>query len=206
MIASLTGQIQYIASDRCVVDVNGVGYEVFLSTEGLSRLPEKGEDIFLHIHTNVREDAIVLFGFGERVEKEMFLTLKTVSGIGPKLALAILSGMQVDILSQAIVTGDVKGLTSISGVGKKTAERLCVELKDKVGDFQSAVVKTTPSTIAALSGNTALTDALSALVNLGYPDAVAKQALAAVKKQFDDETFSEMKVEELIREGLRALA
>ena len=206
MIASLTGKIQYIASDRCVIDVNGVGYEVFLSTEGLSRLPERGETLFLHIHTNVREDAIVLFGFSERMGKEMFLTLKTVSGIGPKLALAILSGMPLDSLSQAIMTGDVKGLTTISGVGKKTAERLCVELKDKVGDFQSAASQTAVSTIGPLGGGTAVVDALSALVNLGYPDSMAREALASVKKQRGDETFTAMKVEELIREGLRTLA
>jgi len=206
MIASLTGKIQYIASDRCVIDVNGVGYEVFLSTEGLSRLPERGETLFLHIHTNVREDAIVLFGFSERMGKEMFLTLKTVSGIGPKLALAILSGMPLDSLSQAIMTGDVKGLTTISGVGKKTAERMCVELKDKVGDFQSATSQTAVSTIGVLGGSTALVDALSALVNLGYPDSLAREALGSVKKQLGDETFTAMKVEELIREGLRTLA
>ncbi len=206
MIASLTGKIQYIASDRCVIDVNGVGYEVFLSTEGLSRLPERGETLFLHIHNNVREDAIVLFGFSERMGKEMFLTLKTVSGIGPKLALAILSGMPLDSLSQAIMTGDVKGLTTISGVGKKTAERLCVELKDKVGDYQSATSQTAVSTIGVLGGSTALVDALSALVNLGYPDSMAREALGSVKKQLGDETFTAMKVEELIREGLRTLA
>ncbi len=207
MIASLTGKIQYIASDRCVVDVNGVGYEVFLSTEGLSRLLEKGEDVFLHIHTNVREDAFILFGFNTRAEKEMFLTLKTVSGIGPKLALAILSGMPVDALCQAISMEDVKGLTTISGVGKKTAERLCMELKDKVGSLQSSVTsEELQSTAAPLTGGTVLVDALSALVNLGYLDAVAREALAKVKKQVGDEVFAEMKIEELIREGLRTLA
>lgn len=206
MIASLAGKIQYIATDRCIVDVNSVGYEVFLSTEGLSRLPERGEDVFLHIHTNVREDAIVLFGFGERAEKEMFLTLKTVSGIGPKLALAILSGMQLERLSQAISMEDIKGLTAISGVGKKTAERLCVELKDKVGDFQPATSEAAGSMAVGLGSTTVLTDALSALVNLGYPDPVAREALTGVKKQLGDETFTAMKVEELIREGLRALA
>lgn len=206
MIASLTGKVQYIASDRCVLDVGGVGYEVFLSSDGVSRLPEKGEDLFLHIHTNVREDAIVLFGFGERLEKEMFLTLKTVSGVGPKLALAIISGMRVDRLSQAIATGDIKGLTTISGVGKKTAERLCVELKDKVGDFQSATVQPTKHPGKILGGSTALLDALSALVNLGYSDSVAREALANVKKQHGDEIFTAMKVEKLIREGLRTLA
>ncbi len=206
MIASVTGKIQYIASDRCVVDVHGIGYEVFLSSEGVARLPEKGEVVFLHIHTNVREDAIVLFGFAERSEKEMFLTLKTVSGIGPKLALGILSGMQLGALSEAIATEDIKGLTSISGVGKKTAERICVELKDKVGDFRQAASAAMGSVVAALGKTAALTDALSALVNLGYPDPVAREAMARVKKQFGDETFTAMKVEELIREGLRTLA
>lgn len=206
MIASLTGKIQYISSDRCVVDTNGVGYEVFLSTEGLSRLPEKGEEVFLHIHTNVREDAFILFGFDTRAEKEMFLTLKTVSGIGPKLALAILSGMQVDALCQAISMEDVKGLTTISGVGKKTAERICVELKDKVGGMEVASSEVPQSTVAALTVGTVLMDALSALVNLGYTDPVAREALGKVKKQVGDDTFSEMKIEELIREGLRILA
>jgi len=206
MIASLTGNIQYIGSDRCVVDVNGVGYEVFLSSEGLSRLPESGKDIFLHIHTNVREDAIVLFGFGERMEKEMFLTLKTVSGIGPKLALAILSGMQLDSLSQAISSEDIKGLTTISGVGKKTAERLCVELKDKVDGFRSDSSGTVATSRETLGSTTDLVDALSALVNLGYADSMAREALASVKKQLGADTFAAMKVEELIREGLRTLA
>ncbi|MEA3469158.1 MAG: Holliday junction branch migration protein RuvA [Thermodesulfobacteriota bacterium] len=206
MIASLTGKIQHIASDRCVLDVNGVGYEVFLSTEGLSRLPERGEEVFLHIHTNVREDAFILFGFDSRAEKEMFLTLKTVSGIGPKLGLAILSGMQVDALCQAILMEDIKGLTTISGVGKKTAERLCMELKDKVGSLQTATSEALQSTAVTLTGGTVLVDALSALVNLGYLDAVAREALAKVKKQMGDDVFAQMKVEELIREGLRTLA
>ncbi|HIP39239.1 MAG TPA: Holliday junction branch migration protein RuvA [Desulfocapsa sulfexigens] len=206
MIASLTGKIQHIASDRCIVDVNGVGYEVFLSTEGLSRLPEKGGEVFLHIHTNVREDAFILFGFDTRAEKEMFLTLKTVSGIGPKLSLAILSGMQVDSLCQAISMEDVKGLTTISGVGKKTAERICMELKDKVGNLQSTTSEVSQSAATPISGGNAVMDALSALVNLGYPDPVARETLAKVKQQVGGTAFTELKVEELIREGLRTLA
>ncbi len=206
MIASLTGTVQYIATDRCIVDVSGVGYEVFWSTEGLSCLPEKGGEVFLHVHTNVREDAIILFGFGERVETEMFLTLKTVSGIGPKLALAVLSGMQVDVLCRAISTEDVKALTTISGVGKKTAERLCMELKDKVGDLQTATSELSGITPVDSGDRASLGDALSALVNLGYPENVAADALGQVKSRLGDEVFNSMKVEELIREGLRALA
>lgn len=206
MIASLTGKVQYIAGDRCVLDVGGVGYEVFLSTEGLSTLPERGAEVFLHIHTNVREDAIVLFGFAQRAEKEMFLTLKTVSGIGPKLALAILSGMELGMLCQAISMGEVKLLTTISGVGKKTAERLCVELKDKVGDVQTVAGTAAGAVSKAVPMSSVLTDSLSALVNLGYPEVVAREVLGNVKEQLGDEAFTVLKVEDLIREGLRALA
>ncbi len=205
MIASLTGTVQYIGSDRVVIDVGGVGYEVFLSHDGLSRLPEKGEELFLHIHTNVREDAIVLFGFQEQSEKEMFLTLKAVSGIGPKLSLAILSGMQLGDLCQAIMTEDIKGLTTIQGVGKKTAERICVELKDKVGGFQAAGSPVSMTSKKVMSAGSTAADALSALVNLGYPDQMVRQALTSVKKQAGGEVFDEMSLEELIKEGLRAL-
>jgi Holliday junction DNA helicase RuvA len=205
MIASLTGTVQYIATDRCIIDVNGVGYEVFLSTEGVSKLPEKNEQLFLHIHTSVREDAIVLFGFAEQVEKEMFLTLKTVSGIGPKLALAVLSGMQIDMLCQAIGSEDIKMLTTIQGVGKKTAERICVELKDKVGTMQSASAITGGSaTVGKVSSE--LADALSALVNLGYPDSVVREALGKVKKDVGEDVFAKMRIEDLIKEGLRTLS
>lgn len=205
MIASLTGTIQYISTDRCVVDVNGVGYEVFLSTVGLSMLPETGEKLFLHIHTSVREDAIVLFGFAEQVEKEMFLTLKTVSGIGPKLALAVLSGMPIDLLCQAIGSEDIKALITISGVGKKTAERICVELKDKVGSILPVTSKAVSigKTTEEIS---AVTDALSALVNLGYSDAVAREALAKVKERAGDDVFAAMPIEQLIKEGLGAVS
>lgn len=205
MIASLTGTIQYISSDRCVVDVNGVGYEVFLSTVGLSKLPETGGKLFLHIHTSVREDAIVLFGFTEQVEKEMFLTLKTVSGIGPKLALAVLSGMQIDLLCQAIGSEDIKALTTISGVGKKTAERVCVELKDKVGSILPVTAKAASIGISTEEVSV-VADALSALVNLGYSDAVAREALVKVKERAGDEIFAAMPIEQLIKEGLGAVS
>ena len=132
MIATLSGKILMKGTDRVVVDVAGVGYEVFLSSDGISRLPGKNEDVFLFIHTHVREDTFQLFGFLEEDEKEMFLILKTVSGIGPKLALAILSGMRVGELGAAIVSQDVKRLMGLPGVGKRTAERLCVELREKV--------------------------------------------------------------------------
>ena len=210
MIAALKGNVLLTAPDRAVIDVGGVGYEVFLSADGVARLPEKDGPVFLHIHTHVREDAIILYGFWELEEKELFLILNTVSGIGPKLGLAILSGMRVAELCQAIVGEDIARLTTLQGVGKRTAERICVELKDKVGHLQGTITgredgagKAQAVTMAA-SG--AVADTLSALVNLGYPDPVARQALTAVKKRVGETVFSAMRVEELIRETLRTLA
>ncbi|MBU0664872.1 MAG: Holliday junction branch migration protein RuvA [Proteobacteria bacterium] len=210
MIATLIGNVLMTGPDRAVIDVGGGGYEVFLSSDGLARLPEKNSQVFLHIHTHVREDAIVLFGFLEVEEKELFLILKTVSGIGPKLGLAILSGMPVADLCQAIVREDISRLTTLQGVGKRTAERLCVELKDKVSHLQGAgegregVAEKVTSLSAAPGG--AVLDTLSALVNLGYPDPVARQALTVVKKRVGAASFATMQIEELIRETLRTLA
>lgn len=208
MIAALTGKVLSKNTDRVVVDVNGVGYEVFLSTDGVARLPEKGEIVVLHIHTNVREDAITLFGFLEEQEKELFLILKTVSGIGPKLALAMLSGLRVDDICQAIISKDINCLTTLQGVGKKTAERICVDLKEKVGHLGSSAVNVGDS-VSPSSGayvGTVIADALSALTNLGYPDPVAREALGSVKRQEGDEEFDGLSVEDLIRKTLRALA
>lgn len=194
------------ALDRVVIDVSGVGYEVFLSTDGISRLPEKGEETFLYVHMHVREDALVLFGFLEEQEKELFLVLKTVPGIGPKLALAMLSGMRVNELCRAIAEGDIKRLTCLPGIGKRTAERICVDLKEKVGALSSETVIGRPAIGPVTLPGSVVYDTLSALGNLGYADPVARQALAAVKKRLGDEAFSLLKVEEMIREALRALA
>ncbi len=194
-------------TDRAIVDVGGVGYEVFLSIDGISRLGELHSDIFLHIHTHVREDAIVLYGFIEEEEKEMFLILKTVSGVGPKLALSILSGMRVNELCRAIGAKDIKMLTSLQGVGKKTAERLCVELKEKVGHLAVESLVSEPGTVEyQQAAGSIILDVLSALINLGYPDPVARQALSSVKKQVGEEEFAQMQLEEMLKEGLRALA
>lgn len=207
MIATLTGRVLSKGFDRAVVDVAGVGYEVILSTDCVARMPEKGQDAFFYIHTNVREDAITLFGFLEEKEKELFLVLKTVSGIGPKLALAMLSGLRVGEICQAIIGGDIKRLTTLPGVGKKTAERICVDLKDKVSHLISGTVSLQggSSAVVAVEGSVAA-DAISALMNLGYPDGVARGALGKVKKQLGEEDFNTQKVEVLIREALRALA
>lgn len=207
MIATLTGKIFSKGLDRAVVDVAGVGYEVLVSTDCIARMPNKGEDVFFYIHTNVREDAITLYGFLEEQEKELFLILKTVSGIGPKLALAMLSGLRVGEICRAISGGDIKRLTMLPGVGKKTAERICVDLKDKVSHLISGTVPLpgSGSMVSAVAGSAAA-DAISALINLGYPDGVARAALGKVKKQLGEGAFTSQKVETLIREALRALA
>lgn len=206
MISALKGKILFKHTDRVVVDVQGVGYEVFLTTDGVAKIGEEGEEIFLHIQTNVREDAITLFGFLEAQEKELFLILRTVSGIGPKVALGVLSGMPISELCGAIASSDIKRLVTLPGVGKKTAERICVELKDKMGSFAGDILVNAP--LASGVGSTvgaALADALSALTNLGYSDPVARDALARVKADLE-ESDQEATVEFLIREGLKVLA
>ncbi|MFV0435927.1 MAG: Holliday junction branch migration protein RuvA [Desulfopila sp.] len=205
MIATLAGKVQIVYHDRVVVDVAGVGYEIFLSADGISRLPEQGGRVFLHIHTHVREDAFVLYGFCQEEEKELFLILKTVSGIGPRLALAMLSGMRVADLCQAIGDNDVKRLTTLQGVGKKTAERVCVELKEKVGHLAGGASGRPAGAAPAVAGSTVM-DAISALCNLGYADPVARDALGSVKKRLGDQSFAQLSVAEMIREGLKALA
>ena len=207
MIATLSGTVLYKTIDRAVIDVGGVGYETIVTADAIARMPEKNESIFLFIHTNVREDAITLYGFLEEEEKELFLILKTVSGIGPKLALSMLSGLRVPDICQAIGAGDFKRLTSLPGVGKKTAERICVDLKDKVGHLAHGTVGAAGSTgTLPVTAGSELADAVSALSNLGYPDSVAQSALTAVKKQVGDEVFAGLKVEDLIRLTLRSLA
>jgi Holliday junction DNA helicase RuvA len=196
MIASLTGRLRRKATDSLIVDVAGVGYQVFspLSTSG--SLPDDGEEITLHIHTHVREDSLSLYGFLTEAEKEMFLLLMGVSGIGPKLALAILSTLSVQALSQAIQTADDSKLCSISGIGKKTAARMVLELKDKVKLLAPAGAS--PERDMALSED--MEDALSALMNLGYKKPLAEDALRKVRADRPD-----LSLAELIREALSVL-
>lgn len=208
MIATLSGILQYKDPASVVLDVQGVGYEVQLSSRTYDKLPRTGEKAFLHILTHVREDAITLYGFTDREQKKLFLLLTGVSGVGPKLALSILSGIEPAELCNAVNLKDLARLTALSGVGKKTAQRLCMELADKVGGFIGA--PTGP--VAAQGGGTAprsegfaMQDAASALVNLGYPQETAWQALRSVQ-QADPEAAAEMKVDELIRNALRSLA
>ncbi len=205
MIASLRGILGHKSPEELIVEVGGVGYPVRFSPPGPHRLPEVGDEVFLHIYTNVREDAIDLFGFCERQEKEMFIILISVSGVGPKLAMNILSGLPPAGLASAILTTDLGRLTKLPGVGKKTAERLCVELKDKVQFFaasdSAALAPAKPIEVDQVGA-----DVISALVNLGYAPAAARQALEKVRGVITAEEYERLPLAELLRQALRSLA
>ena len=166
MIAHLRGKLMQKDPARVIVDVNGIGYEVYVPLTTFTALPETGSDVSIDIHTHVREDVIALYGFSTRRERMIFEKLMTISGIGPKLAVTILSGGSVEELVGAIKRSDLARLTAIPGVGKKTAERIILELKDKFQDFTDAAMK---------SGVEA--DVMSALENLGFSRGIADAAL-----------------------------
>lgn len=175
MIAELSGKLLRKAPDHTVIDVHGVGYLVAMSIHSYYQLPELGQPVRVLVHTHVREDALQLFGFLDAEEKALFLLLTSVSGIGPKLALNILSGRPYTELHAAIEAGDLARLVAIPGVGKKTAERIVVELRDKLKQLP----KDTPS----LPGGLATADdseAMSALVNFGYKRADAERVVRDV--------------------------
>lgn len=201
MIASLRGELQIKTPDKLIIDVNGIGYEVYFCRAGIQQLPEVGQEVFLHTYLNVREDALDLYGFVSVEEKEMFIVLLQVSGIGPKVALNMLSAISPHDLAMAIVSEDLLRLTKLPGIGKKTAERLCLELKEKVvvfGQHGESYESFEPSVDSVSQ------DVISALVNLGYPQAKAREALHRIKAQHKEEWPLEL--EELLRLSLRSLA
>ncbi|MEJ2689659.1 MAG: Holliday junction branch migration protein RuvA [Deltaproteobacteria bacterium] len=206
MIACLRGELFFKGSDRVVVDVNGVGYEVFCTQANLYQLPETGHEVFLFVHTDVRDDAINLYGFLDFAERKMFLKLTGVSGIGPKLALNILSGMRLAELARTIAGQDIAQLTRLPGVGRKTAERLCLELKDKM-DF---IPRVEADSLARPGSepdddDRQIEDVISALVNLGYPRNSARIAVDKVRRQMKEE-FSSLRLEDFLRLALWTLA
>lgn len=166
MIAHLRGKLAHKDPARIVVDVGGVGYEVFIPLTTYTSLPNSGSDVSIDIHTHVREDIIALYGFSTRRERSIFEKLMTISGIGPKLAVTILSGGSVEDLVASIKRSDLARLTAIPGVGRKTGERIILELKDKLQDFVEASAKSSVEV-----------DVLSALENLGYNRALAESAM-----------------------------
>jgi Holliday junction DNA helicase RuvA len=178
VIAHIRGQILSKSPNAVVVDCGGVGYELAISVATYTELGEVGADARLHVHTHVREDALLLFGFEEIAEKRLFEKLLTISGIGPKLAITVLSGISAERLVGAIRGGDHATLTKIPGIGKKTAERVVLELKDKLDDM----VGYAPAADAPVWLGAVADDVLSALVNLGYPRAVAQKAVESAAK------------------------
>ncbi len=198
MIAQLSGRLADRQPNRLVVDVHGVGYELFVPLSTFYGLPDSGAEVTLRVHTHVREDAIQLFGFLTALEQEIFQRLIAVSGIGPRLALAILSGIEPHDLVRAVEAGDIARLTAIPGIGRKTAERISLELKDRMPTVDGAGSgPTPPAEPEALMRH----DLLSALANLGYQRHVAEKALDVVLKAAGPATF-----EHRLKQALRELA
>jgi Holliday junction DNA helicase RuvA len=193
MIARLTGVLAERTNDSVIVDVGGVGYHVLISQTSLAELPEIGDRVSLHIHTHVREDQLLLFGFANEQEKLIFTRLLNVSGVGPKMALTILSGMNAHKIVDSVIKEDLASLTAIQGIGRKTAERIIIDLKDKfLKEFKGGAA-VMPSCKPLYS------DAVSALMNLGYPKPVVDKALAKV------DISSHTSLQVLIKQALKEL-
>jgi len=195
MIAHLRGKLLAKHPNQAIVETAGVGYDVIISVPTFSDLPAAGEEVALHIHTHVREDAIALYGFLHSSEKQLFEKLITVSGIGPTLAIKILSGMAADEMVGAIRGNDVARLTRIPGIGRKTAERMVLELRDKLSEAGPVSTQAVPVMSETEE------DVLSALVNLGYQRVAAEKALTAATKNGKGGSF-----DALFREALATLS
>ena len=175
MIALLTGKLAVRSPEQIIVDVGGVGYRLQIPLSTFYSLPEQG-DVRLHVYTHVKEDAISLYGFSDSQEKDLFSLLISVSGVGPKLAITVLSHIPTEDLALALSQGDIPRLTAIPGIGKKSAERLVLELQDKASAYVVAAALA-PEAPSSSESEDFHQDALSALVNLGYKEAQAKRAL-----------------------------
>ena len=193
MIAHLRGKLFAKHPNQAIVEAGGVGYDITISVPTFSALPAEGAEVSLVIYTHVREDQIALFGFSEAIEKKLFEKLIAVSGIGPKLAITVLSGLPAEKLVAAIRGSDHATLTRIPGIGKKTAERVVLELKDKLDEIGSGPVATSVGAVGD--------DVLSAMVNLGYARPTAQKAIeAALEKSAGTEDF-----EQLFRAAIAAI-
>ncbi|WP_119395389.1 Holliday junction branch migration protein RuvA [Salinibius halmophilus] len=198
MIGQLTGVLRANRMPELLIDVQGVGYEVLAPMSTIAKLPSLGEQVSLAVHTQVREDAITLFGFSNNRERQLFRVLVKVNGVGPKMALAIMSGLEPDRLAAAVTDKQVTMLTKIPGVGKKTAERLIVELADRLGEWASpdAALELASAPRAQTAEHSA--DAVQALQALGYSAAQAEKAVNKV-------ATPDATADQLIRDALRSL-
>ena len=205
MIAHLSGTLLSKQATSVIVDVSGVGYEVTIPLSTFYDLEDAGSNVQLRIYTHVREDTLQLYGFKTARERELFLKIISVSGIGPKLGITLLSGMSADEMIASIRTNNLARLTLIPGVGRKTAERLIVELREKVAELSSAQLEeelgAKPEVSAEPNEDTVRADALSALINLGYQRSSAEKAIDAALSEGGDIT-----VESVLRRGLKKLA
>ena len=197
MIALLTGKVAYKSPAFVILDVNGVGYRVQIPFSTYYDLPDEGGTVSLNIYTHVKEDAISLYGFRTPAEKDFFQILISVSGIGPKMGKDILSNVQVEELGQAIVRGDLARLSAIPGIGRKTAERLVLELKEKV--MKLDVPAPAREGVAPTFSTGVREDVASALVNLGYKEAVVNKALSEMKIP------SDASMESVLKQALKLL-
>lgn len=199
MIGSLKGEISYLGTDNCIIETaGGVGYRVFMPAAHLAQLVS-GSKVRVHIHTAVREDAILLYGFLSQEYYDLFELLLNVSGVGPKMALGVLSAVKPEAFYLAVQTRDIKVLTKLPGIGKKTAERMLLELKDKVGGAMSEAGSDFSESVSA-GGNGAAAEAIEALVSLGYTNA---EVVPLLKKVPQLESLS---CEEIIRHVLKLVA
>lgn len=202
MIAFLAGKLMEKQANSVIVDVGGVGYDVSIPLSTFYELGEVGSDVQLRIYTNVREDAIQLFGFRTIRERDIYLKLISVQGIGPKSGIAMLSGMNADEIVAAIRTENLAKLTAIPGVGRKTAERLVVELRDKINDLASGFsADASMAAAASIGADNVFDDALSALMNLGYQKNAAEKALLQARQD-----GVEPSVQKMLKAALQGLA
>jgi Holliday junction DNA helicase RuvA len=205
MIAHLSGTLISKQATNVILDVGGVGYEVTIPLSTFYEMEDTGANVQLRIYTHVREDTLQLYGFRTVREREVFLRLISVSGIGPRLGITMLSGMSADEIIASIRSNNLVRLTSIPGVGKKTAERVVVELRDKINSLAASGAEEGTAADAAAGGppteGTMRDDALSALVNFGYQRSAAEKAIAAAMSDNGD-----ISVEEILRRSLRSLA
>ena len=200
MIAHIQGDLQFKSPEYLVIDVGGIGYQIQVPLTTFYHLPEVGNAVALHIHTHVREDTLQLYGFQSREEKALFVHLIGVAGIGPRLAVNILSGITPTDLVETVSQRDIARLVAIPGVGRKTAERIMVDLKDKLPALEQA--RQVAALVKESAADAIMEDALSALLNLGYKKGVAQRAVEKACKRLQGQLTLEM----LLKESLRSLA
>jgi Holliday junction DNA helicase RuvA len=201
MIAYLSGKLLEKSANSVIVDVGGVGYDVSIPLSTFYELGEVGENVQLRIYTHVREDAIQLFGFSSERERDLYLKLISVQGVGAKSGITMLSGMNADEIIAAIQSDNLAKLTAIPGVGRKTAERLVIELRDKVGELAASAAAAPGSGPKPAGESDAFDDALSALVNLGYQRNAAEKAIQDIRREGADQN-----VQKILRSALQRLA